>query len=396
MRGLIESHEAFRRECLNLCPSEAMTSTLVREALASDISRRYWCESGDYAGGRFIQEIEEIGVGLARELFGASFVDLTPVSGHIALLAALTSCTSSGGTVLMLPEAAGGYTVDGFLARSGLTLEAFPFDETAFAISPEAAAETVRRVRPQVAVLGSSVCPLPYPVAAVARACREAGSRLIYDAAHVLGLVAGGEYQDPFADGADIVVASTNKTFPGPHRGIVLTNDEDLHRRICSILSPAPYFQSSHHPGSAVALVLALAEMLEFGRDFARQIVRNAQALAADLLQEAVPLIGSGTPRTFSHQVVLDFGLGSERAAYLCRRLEDAHVCADAGVRLATQQLTRLGMREPEMAEVAQIVASVVLAPEDDARVRRARERARELAGSFRRIHFSFESPPLR
>ena len=389
IRSLMREHHGYRRDCINLCAAEAVTSALVREALSSEIGRRYWAESGDYAGGGFVRRIEEIATGLARGLFGTAFANIYPVSGHMALLAALSACCRRAGKVLFVPDRGGGYTVSGFVEQSGLDQRFLPFDQAAWRVPPEEAAASVFEVEPDAVVLGASTCPFRFPVAEVARACRETGARLIFDAAHVLGLIAGGEYQNPIAEGADILVGSTNKTFPGPHRGLVLTDDEALHRRMVELLLPAPYYQSSHHAGTAVALALALAEMAAYGRDLARATVRNARRLAEELRGRGVPLIAAGALPD-SHQVVLGFELASPQAVALCSRLEAAGICADVVVRLGTQQVARLGMGDAEMAEIAALVALVHGASgEDDPAIAEARERARTLARSHQRIRYT-------
>jgi glycine hydroxymethyltransferase len=371
-----------------MCVSEAVTSKYVRAVLGSDLNRRYWAETGDYAGGQQIREIESIASELARDLFNTTHANIYPVSGHVALLAALYACTMPGGTVLFIPEEGGGYTAAGFAEKSGLVAKYFPFDEDAFVVSAKEAAARVREVRPQAAVLGASTCPFPYPVREVAIACEEVGARLIYDASHVMGLIAGGEFQDPMKEGATIMVGSTNKTFPGPHRGIIVTNEGSLHERMTEILLPAPYLQSSHHAGTAAALCVALLEMRATGPEFARAIVANSQVLASGLLERGVGLVGSETGLPRSHQVVLDCGgLGSDRGVQVCHVLESVGVLADVVVRLGTQQLTRLGMRGEEMKEIADIVARAVRgdASSDFAELR---ERTGALAGSFQTMDY--------
>jgi glycine hydroxymethyltransferase len=385
---LIIQHHDSRASCVNMCVSEAVTSNYVRAVLGSDLNRRYWAETGDYAGGKQIQQIELIAVELARELFGTAHANIYPVSGHVALLAALYACTTPGGTVLFVPEEGGGYTAAGFAEKSGLTAEFFPFDEEAFVVGAEEAANLVRQVRPQAAVLGASTCPFPYPVREVAIACKEVGARLIYDASHVMGLIAGGEFQDPIGEGAAIMVGSTNKTFPGPHRGIILTNDPSLHERMTEILLPAPYLQSSHHAGTAAALCVALLEMQATGSALARAIVANSQILAAGLLERGVGLVGSETGLSQSHQVVIDCGgLGSQRGVEICQLLESVGILADVVVRLGTQQITRLGMGRGEMNEIADIVAHALRGetPEEFAELK---GRASALARSFQTIGY--------
>ena len=397
VRSLMREHHGYRRDCINLCAAEAVTSALVREALTCEAGRRYWTKSGDYAGGRFVRQIEEIAVELVKEIFGTEFANITPVSGHVSVLAALSACTRRGSKVLFVPDDGGGYTASGFAEQSGFDQRFLPFDHVSWRVPADAAAEMVLEVKPDAVILGASTCPFPFPVAEVSQACRDTGAKLIFDAAHVLGLIAGGEYQNPIAEGADILVGSTNKTFPGPHRGLIVTNDEALHRRMVDLLLPAPYYQSSHHTGTAVALAFALAEMVVFSRDLAQATVRNARALAKELQLRNVPLIAGGALPD-SHQVVLGVGVGlaSPEAIELCSKLEAARICADVVVRLGTQQVARLGMGEEEMGEIAELVSMVMrTSGEDDPVIAEVRERATALARSFQKIHYTLPNTEL-
>ena len=152
---------------------------------------------------------------------------------------------------------------------------------------------------------------------------------------------------------------------------------------------PAPYFQSSHQVHHVAGLAVTLAEMLEFGRAYAAQIVANSQALAGSLDTRGVALLGKGYGFTQSHQVVLDSGgLISDEAIRLSKVLEEAGIAADVVVRLGTASLTRLGMKEPEMEVIAGIIADLV---HNVRTSEEARPQVQELASHFNKVHYTFE-----
>jgi glycine hydroxymethyltransferase len=390
LRQIVQDHHTYRSQFLNLCAAEGVSSALTREMFASDLSRRYWSPNGEYTADKYIAAMEEVCEDMAARLFGSKFAVVTPVTGHIAFLAAVYALTDPGDRVMMVPGASGGYAASGFLAKSQLERCDFPFDRERWNIKVEEARQAITNIKPELVVFGASTFLFPHPLHELIATCREVGAAVIYDGAHVLGLIAGGQFQDPLGDGVDALVASTNKSFPGPHKGLVLVReDSDLHDRIHKMLVPAPYFQSNHQVHHVAGLAVTLAEMLEFGQTYASQIVANSQALARSLDAKGVALLGRGHGLTQSHQVVLDTGgLVTKEAVRISKVLEEAGISADVVVRLGTASVTRLGMKEPEMVVIGGLIADLIhgtRTPEE------ARSQVRELATSFAKVHFSFE-----
>ena len=216
--------------------------------------------------------------------------------------------------------------------------------------------------------MGKSLFLFPEPLKELAPYCRKKGIQLIYDAAHVLGLIAGHQFQDPLAEGATIVTASTHKTFFGSQRGVILSNvDDEEWRKIDKGAFPGS--SSNHHLETLVALAVSTYEMLEFGADYARQVVANAKHLARKLFDLGFKVQGEQFGFTESHQVAIDmtdFG-GGDTAA---RDLKDnriivnmnllpfeplAHATSPAGIRIGVQEMTRVGMKEAEMDRIADL-----------------------------------------
>jgi glycine hydroxymethyltransferase len=389
LREATRAHHRFRSESLNLCAAETITSALVRELLASDFSRRYSTRTGAYSGSRYSDELERGCEEAACRIFGCGHATINPISGHIALLASLIACTEPGDCVITTSPLLGGYPIR-IGERIGLRIVYLPtLDEEGLRVDADAACELIERERPALVIFGASEILFPAPLDRMVPTCRGVGARVAYDASHVLGLLAGGQFQRPFADDVDLVFGSTNKTFFGPHRGIVLVRDDDaLYARILDLVDSPPFFQSSHHVASAVALGAAMAEMEAFGVEYASEVVAAAQALARALAARGVAVLGEADGFTRSHQVLLDCGgYGSSSAVRLQARLERAGILADLVVRFGTQQCVRLGMGASEMELVGELIADVVHEQRPEAEIA---EDVRRLANRHRHVRFTF------
>ncbi|MGH6953503.1 MAG: serine hydroxymethyltransferase, partial [Alphaproteobacteria bacterium] len=279
---LVRQHHDWRGRCLNLIASESPTSPLVRQLLSSDLGRRYW--SGEvYGGGRYAGRIVELTESLARELFGVEHADVRPVTGNLAVLAAVLGLTHPGDLVITVDPAWGGYPLR-IAEKYPIELAFHPMEADGLAPDGARAAEEVRRRRPRLVVLGASEMLFPHPVRELADAARDVGATLYYDGAHVLGLIAGGRFQDPLGEGAEILTGSTHKSFSGPQGGIILARRADeAARNVSRMLDSPPLLQSGYHLNRVAALGLALMEAREFGRAYAAQIEANAEALARAL-----------------------------------------------------------------------------------------------------------------
>ena len=253
--GLVTAHEQWRGGCLNLVASENIHSPLLGRLLASDLSGRYGDYSGRdlrrrrYQGTRYITEIEELADRLARSMFGARYVELRPLSGHLAAIAAILALARPGDMVLEVDRNGGGHRTAAKLSASThfpLVVRDLPFDPHAHTVDPERTVALMRELRPRLVILGSSTFLFPHPVRVVADAARELGETVvIYDGAHVLGLIAAGRFQAPLAEGAHLLVSSTHKVLPGPQGGLILSDDEALITEISEAVHPG--LVANHH-----------------------------------------------------------------------------------------------------------------------------------------------------
>jgi glycine hydroxymethyltransferase len=384
---IVKEQESYRNQSLNMVAAESRTSPLVEQIVGSDFSRRY-SSPGVYAGDKVFLPAYERTLSLMKELFRGEFISIRPATGNLAVLAILTGLTKPGDTILKVGDEHGGYPVR-LADWAGVRVVPFSFEFERLNIRSQEAIEQVRSLRPSLVIFGASEFLYPHPVREISAIAHETGAIVAYDGSHVMGLISGGQFQDPLGEGADMLYGSTHKTFPGPQRGMIATNNGELFERISQVLMPPPFLLSCYHLNTVVGLGAAAAEMLAFGHQFATQIVRNSQALAEGLLDNGVPVLTSQYGSTQSHQVILENGgFVSPEGVRIKERLEACGILADAVVRIGTQEVTRLGMREAEMWIVASLIADVIKERRPDEAIRKE---VCALASSFQSVHFTFE-----
>jgi len=405
--NLIKLHNTWRREeCINLIASENVTSPLVDAVYLSDAMHRY-AEGLPferyYQGTRYVDEIEEKVSRIFARLFDASYADVRAISGTIANATVFTALAKSGEKAAVIPLPGGAHVSHskyGILGRLGIKPVELPIIPEELSVDAEGAAKLIREKSPRMIILGASVIIFPHPVKEVSEAAAEVGAKLVFDAAHVLGLIAGKAYPNPLAEGADVVATSTHKTFPGPQGGAILTSEKEIYERVSKIVFPV--FVSNHHLHRLAALGVAALEMERFGRAYADQIVRNARRLAEELHSRGFKVLGERRGFTETHQVLLDVK-GDGGGAKIARSLEEANIIVNknilpwdrpsdvanpSGIRIGVQEVTRLGMREEDMVEVAELIYRVARKKEDP---RRVREDVIEFRKRFGKVHYAFD-----
>lgn len=385
--GLVKKHEEWRgRRCINLIPSENIMSPQVRSLLSSDLAHRYTAPDRFYMGTRFVDEIEKYGEEIAKRLFKAETADLRPLSGHIADFIFLASFAKQNNVLMCVSADDGGYP--GIWKRGlprvlGIEVEAFPFFKEEMNIKAEEAVKAIIRKRPSVVIFGASLFLFPHPVRQVAKASKEASVYVGFDGSHVMGLIAGGKFQSPLQEGASALFGSTHKSFFGPQGGIILA-DREQGNAMKKMIHPT--FVDNAHWNRIAALTLALAEMEKFGSAYAEQVIRNAQTLAKALDDYGFPVVGVHVGYTKSHQVLLDYG-GYKKGREVSERLEKANIITDCGVRLGTCEVTRRGMKEAEMEQIAELIKHVSIDKIDNSKVKREVEK---LMKGFNGVEYCF------
>src|SRR3989454_2704311 len=374
---LLEAHHKWFQQSLPLIASENIPSQAVREAILSDFGNRYaegWPGERVYAGCTYIDQVELLCKQLAEELFRVEFADVRPVSGVCANLVAYTTFTNPADTMMALPIPAGGHITIGKKefggtagSVRGLNVEYFPFDTDMMDIDVDATKKRVEKLvaegkKPALAMFGGSVLLFPQPVRQLADTFQEHETKICFDAAHVAGLVAGAQFQDPMHEGADAMTASTQKPLQGPQGGLILSKPENGEKIKKSTF---PGNVSNHHLHHLAGKAVMFAEMMAFGKEYASQIVKNSRALAAALHEKGFQVLGEKKGFTRSHLLVADitkFGDGKT----IEKKLEDANIIlnrnllpydikagrhfeAPGGIRCGVSEVTRLGMKESEM-----------------------------------------------
>ncbi len=398
---IIAEEDTWRQtQTINLIASENTPSEAVRRVQISDFMGRYaegHPNEGDkvnryYQGTRYIDEIERMATQEILDLFRVRQADVRPISGNAANTAIAMGWLRGGDTVVANSTDAGGHISHGPVGVFGrriqnrgqslklgspnsINLHYLPLTEDHYHVDATKTIELIERVSPQLVVMGKSLFLFPEPVSEVAAFCKTKDIPLLYDAAHVLGLIAGGEFQSPLYEGATWMTASTHKTFPGPQRGVILGNlDEEGAKKYWPAADRGvfPGTSSNHHLFSLPALVVATREMKKYGSGYASQIVRNAQALGRSLDELGTPVEARDFGYTRSHMIAVNvsqWGGGVEVA----KRLEANDIIVNynmvpgdtdprnpSGLRIGTQEMTRFGMDERSMGELAQSMHAAI------------------------------------
>ncbi len=403
MDAIREHHRLFSNS-LPMIASENITSPTARLVLLSDLSHRYAegkVSNRFYQGCRYIDMIEERAIALAKELFRAEHVNLQPISGVNANIAAFFALAKPGDLLMALTVPHGGHISHTRYSAAGireLRITHHPFDVNSMNIDSKKMVQKIKREKPNLILFGASLFLFPHPVREAREAADETGARIIYDAAHVLGLIAGGKFQDPLREGADVVTSSSHKTFPGPQGGIILCRKElaeDIDRAVF------PGTTSNHHLHHIAALAITLAEMKKFAKPYARQTIANAKALARALYEKGFDVCCPELDFTESHQIAVDVSKVGD-ASKLAMELEKANIIVNknllpkdyvsktknpSGIRLGSQELTRLGMKEREMREIADFFKRLIM---DKEKPEKIREEVIQFRREYQKVHYCF------
>ena len=385
---IVKEHEDWRgKKCLNLIPSENIMSSAVRGLLSSDLGHRYTEPNRFYMGTKFIDEIEQYGERIAEKLFKSETADLRPLSGHIADWIFLANLTKPNDILMCISPKDGGYPgiwQNGLAKLLRLRTAAFPFSKKDMNIDVKKAEEAIEEIKPQIVVFGASLLTFPNPVKALAKIAQENGAHVGFDGSHVMGLIAGGYFQDPLKDGSSALFGSTHKTLFGPQGGIILAKKElggSLKKKIY------PAHVDNAHWNRIAALTLALAEMKKFGHSYAGQVIKNAKALAKALHDFGFPVVCQHLGFTQSHQLILDYG-SYEVGRIAAEKLQKANIIVDCGVRIGTCEVTRRGMKEEEMLKIAEMIKRTVI---DQASPELVRKDATKLCAEHQKAEYCFQ-----
>ena len=414
---LMKEHHTWFNKSIPLIASENIPSTAVREAIISDFGNRYaegWPGERVYAGCNYIDQVELICNDLAEIVFGAEFADCRATSGVVANLAIYAAFSKPGDYMIASSIPTGGHISHGKKEHSGtaglvhgLNIEHYPFSKEEMTIDVDATKKKIEDMcndhkAPSIGMFGGSLFLFPHPVKELADFMHDHNMYINYDGAHVAGLIAGGQFQDPLKEGADSMTMSSHKTLWGPQGGIIVS----LQKYSESIKKAVfPGTTSSHHLHHVAGKAIALAESLEFGKDYAKQVIKNAKAIAGDLANLGFDVLAEKKGYTASHQLAVDvskFGDGGtiernlEKANIILNRQllpgdikAGRHYMHPSGIRIGVPEITRLGMKESEMKEIANFIKRVVIDKQDPSLIA---NNVADFRKEFHKIHYAFDN----
>jgi glycine hydroxymethyltransferase len=393
----IEHERVRQQENIELIASENFTSPAVMEAQGSVLTNKYaegYPKKRWYGGCENVDSIEQLAIDRAKKLFGADHANVQPHSGSGANMAVYFAMLKPGDKMLTMDLSHGGHLTHGNKANfSGKFFEIVhygvrPGDER---IDYDQVAEMARQHRPRMITIGASAYPRIIDFERMGEIAREVGAYLLADIAHIAGLVAAGVHPSPMAH-ADFVTTTTHKTLRGPRGGLILCR-EKYAKEIDSQVFPGIQGGPLEHVIAAKAVCFQEALQPAF-KDYQRQIVKNAIAIADGMLRNGYRLVSGGTD---NHLMLVDVGSKNLTGKDCQNALDEAGITVNkntipgetrspfqaSGIRLGTPAVTTRGMKEPEMAAIADMISEVLLDIKNVEGAAKVRRRVRELTARF-------------
>lgn len=395
------NREIHERDCFNLNPATNVLNPRAEAILAAGIGSR---PSLGYPGDKYemgleaIEEIEVIAAELAAEVFGATHAEIRVASGAMANLYAFMALAKPGDAIIAPPATIGGHVTHhgpGAAGLYGLTIHEAPISAEDYSVDIDALAALAREVRPKIITIGGSLNLFPHPVAKAREVADEVGAALMFDAAHQCGVIAGGAWPNPLAEGADLMTMSTYKSLGGPAGGLIVTRDAAMAERLDAIAFPG--LTANFDAAKSAALAITLADWKAEGAAYAARMIALSKALAAALEERQVPVFRTARGVTESHQFAVEavrWGGGQAASKHLRKAgflacgigLPRPAVAGDMnGLRLGTPELARWGVTEADIPAIADLLARALTtdAPETLA------EETAALRRRFDRIRFT-------
>ena len=394
------NQEIHDEECFNLNPATNVMNPRAEAALARGLGSR---PSLGYPGDKYemgleaIEEIEVIAAELAAEIFGAKYAEIRVASGALANLYGFMALAKPGDSIIAPPASIGGHVThhaDGCAGLYGLTTHAAPVDTDGYTIDIPALRDLAHAVRPKIITVGGSLNLFPHPVAEVRKIADEVGAKVLFDAAHQCGIIAGGIWANPLVEGAHLMTMSTYKSLGGPAGGLIVSNDAAIAQRLDAIAFPG--LTANFDAAKSAALALSLLDWRDHGRAYGQAMVDLARALAQELAALGLPVFAADKGGTRSHQFAIEaagFG-GGQAASKKLRKagflacgigLPVAPVTGDMnGLRIGTPELVRRGVTPADAPALAALIAEGLRsnAPETVA------SRTKALRARFQGMHY--------
>ena len=392
-------HELQRqRRKLELIASENIVSRAVMEAQGSGLTNKYaegYPGKRYYGGCEYVDVVEQLAIDRAKELFGANWANVQPHSGAQANMAVFFALLQPGDTILGMNLTDGGHLTHGSPVNiSGTYYKVIPYgvDRETERIDYDALERLAKEHKPKMIIAGASAYARTIDFARIGTIAKAAGALFMVDMAHIAGLVAAGQHPSPVPY-ADVVTSTTHKTLRGPRGGIILGRDEEIGKKINKAVFPGIQGGPLMHVIAAKAVALGEALQPSF-REYGAQVVKNAAALADELIRLGYRIVSGGTD---THVMLVDLTNKEITGKDAQNILDEVNITANrntipfeprspfitSGIRLGSPALTTRGFNEEDMREVARIIAYVLDAPTDMPRREEARRRVAVLCDNY-------------
>jgi glycine hydroxymethyltransferase len=377
LRSLTEKNQLiYNEECVNLNPAGNIMSPRAEAMLCSGLGSH---PSLGYPGNKYemgleaAEQIEIVATQLAAEVFDARYVEIRMPSGAIANLAVFMACARSGDAIISPPPSIGGHATHhsaGCAGLYGLAIHAAPVDPKGYSVDVAALREQARKVQPKLITIGGSMNLFPHPIREIRNIADEVGAIVVFDAAHLCGMIAGKAWQQPLEEGAHVMTMSTYKSLGGPPSGLIVTNDPSIAERLDAVAFPG--LTANFDVAKSASLAITLLDWKLFGQQYASTMAEAALALGQALLQRGVPVFAGDRGITTCHQFAVEAGGygGGHAAAKLLRRAnvltssiglpDDGGTAMLEGIRFGTPEIVRAGMTALDMPELADYIADVL------------------------------------
>ena len=366
------------RDCFNLNPATNVMNPRAEALLASGLGSR---PSLGYPGDKYemgleaIEEIEVIAAELAAEVFGAKYAEIRVPSGAISNLYAFMATCQPGDTIIAPPASVGGHVTHhekGCAGLYGLRIVPAPVCADGYTVDVDGLRDLAIRETPKLITLGASLNLFEHPVAEVRAVADEVGAKLLFDAAHQCGIIAGKAWKDPLSEGAHLMTMSTYKSLGGPAGGLIVSNDAEIAERLDQIAFPG--MTANFDVAKAAALAVTMRDWRDHGRAYAAEMVRMAQTLAEALAGEGLPVFRGAGGYTRSHQFAIEAaGFGGGQTASKALRQAGFLACGIGlpidevpgdmnGLRIGTPELVRWGMTAEDAPRLATLISRALRA----------------------------------
>ena len=363
----------YEQDCFNLNPAGNAMNPRAEAYLAEGLGSR---PSLGYPGDKYemgleaVEQIEAIAAELCAEIFQAKYAEIRVASGAMANLYAFMATCKAGDTIIVPPASIGGHVTHqmaGAAGLYGLDIHEAPVDAANFTVDLEGLRKRARSLKPKLITIGGSLNLFAHPVKEVRAIADEVGAIVMFDAAHLCGMIAGRAWANPLLEGAHLMTMSTYKSLGGPAGGLLVTNDAGLAQSLDAIAYPG--MTANFDVAKSAALALTMLDWREHGQDYAKAMVRVAKVLAQELDKKGVPVFAGAGGFTTSHQFAVKsekFG-GGQTASKKLRKanllvsgigLPIPAVSGDLnGIRFGTPEIVRWGVEEKDAPQLAEFVA---------------------------------------